>query len=511
MNKKQKKAGFVPTPQYSARKAAAQAAGRAKGAAKYNIFRKKLMTAAKKGVNQVTHEQLVKAVETNSLPKLGSILGEGVKNIGTEHLAPIILKEFPKLGSLGAVKGADKIAEIVLTRTRQAGKQRVSVLQTHGGMADTSDMQMGKSYYLKDHIKAFKTEALIQSEKSNKKNKIFTYQPVNNRSGRDYFQHGLNCKGLCGWNLDLVNVSASTWSNESGVTTSAYPLTWGTRDYEQLLTSGPIALPTSELSDTSQDMYFPISSGHMEFRLINSNRFIPITVKVYVLRLRTGVGSTSTESSPVKAWVGTNEGIQTPNAMDNAYYMHRSESTNIGDDFLDEISVLTDTSPNLSSNFKASYEVIKIHSIDLESQDQLFYHFGFDFSKPQSVKEIWERKVDQIGAYTNDYSLMISFQGKGGIVVPRESGGDGLPIYSKSLFSRVRVDVRKYGIVAYKSLVDGLTADYAASSVYVPNLDDKLVTASYSQLSTSSGADGTYYIPVWTDRSKQDGGGISTE
>lgn len=365
--------------------------------------------------------------------------------------------------------------------------------------------------------------------------------------GQLYYVSGFNCKGFVQPAESFPLLGTSPTANPAPQiarpTTAAndYSMFFNTSDYYNAMSQCTGTMPTGNAIDLDggdglRDAFYALKSIRLEVEMMNANSFYPVTVKVFVLRALTDLGSSRT---PVNQYVGTEVpdypksqlGYRGKAPVAFAMYASNADLTNTGSGtatatltYQNQMSVLPQVTPAMSQLFKREYEIVDVTRIKLDPLESLTYVLEKQIPKPTSLREIQYRRHYSHYVKSGDYGLMIEFQGADCIAVP-----DGCPSKTRDASttigepvmglapSKLRVDTKK-SIQVCAAAVDSTLNDIEAldsgqatwiyQTNFAPSIDTRVATFDYNNLVTTP-ALGKFVLPVYTDETKQYGGGIA--
>ena len=369
-------------------------------------------------------------------------------------------------------------------------------------------------------------------------NVITDVLPVQWRS-QFYFQSGFNCKGYLYPNATFPQLSAGdaypTANLPRSTNLNGYPLAFTVMDYWNVMCQSCGELPLlstdnkNNWSDT--DMYYAIRSMKMEMELINSNAFYPCTVKIYVLR---SIGFRSDTDSPVKLLLSTaNPTTSYSSGINPLYKKYRTDATITngltGDDlesvsYVAEESVLPQVMPSMSTNFKERWKIVAVDTVTLNPMDAINYVLEKQIPHPTSFRYINKIRTQSVAVDKGDYAMMVEFQGATSLAVPQKCTTDTGQTINETVMglapTRLRVQVKKSAMVSAPAMnstlndVKAISTDRQTTWINQKNIatgiDTQQVTFAYSKLASTPGTDDTYTLPVYTDETKQYGGGLTS-
>lgn len=501
----------------------------------------KRMPSEKMGPNQKSHHEIVGSVLKDSLGKLSSIYKQTTANAALMSALGPLIAYYAKQ-HVPAEKLMQLLAERFMPRAYGALDSDAGVLRSFGAHAEaTTGSETRQIVYHREHMHCIRNkEFLTVIEESNKAEKIFVWRENEPNYETYYSQSGLNCKGYVSYGRTLYAEPAATqgsWTydsfsrNTSGGTFAGYtyyPLGWDNMDdtiaLSQMAQIAVLPTPNAWLDQAltgtyeNQDVYFPIVSRHIELTLLNANSLIPGIVKIYLLKRKTDCVSGLTGDTPVSSLLGPvpASGVVNPptDAVIRKQYITRNSTSRV------ESTVHLDVFPALSATFKENYKIVKVDSFELEAAGRIQYEFQQDLPGLTSGREIAFRRDKGIGASTDEYCLLIEFQGTPGVAVGIKKTGDNPPTrgdawLSKARPMRLRVDCNKYVKVAWNarkgSMTDTSYVNELRSST--PEINTALPVfeyGKYEQGLLSTAVEGDFFCPVETDVSVNYGAPISS-
>ena len=500
---------------------------RVRGKSVSKTSKTKRLPAARMGPNQKSHSELVSSVFKNSLSKLTSIYKQTTSNAAFMSAVGPLLAYYAKQ-HMPAEKLMQLLQERFMPRAYGPLDSDAGVLRSFGAHSEAvTGSETKQVLYHREHLRCIRSkEFQTVIEESNRAEKIFVWRE-NSPTYETYFSDtGLNCKGYVSYGRQLYVESGTqmnNWTYDSftrNSTTSAqnyyyYPLGWDNMDdtiaLSQMADISVLPSPTSWLdqaingADMNKDVYFPIISRHIELTLLNANSLIPGLVKIYLLKRKTDCIAGLQGDTPVSSLVGSLPTTTNPptDAVVNKNYITRNTSSK------NEVSVHLDVFPGLSATFKENYKIVKVDSFELEAGGRIQYEFQQDMPSLSSAREIAFRRDKGIGAATNEYCLLIEFQGTPGVAVNinKAAGEDptkGVTWTAQARPMRLRVDCNKYVKVAWNaregSMTDVTYVNQLRSST--PEINTSLPVRTYTQYRQGlldNAVANDFYCPVETD------------
>ena len=369
-------------------------------------------------------------------------------------------------------------------------------------------------------------------------NVITDVLPVQWRS-QFYFQSGFNCKGYLYPNAQFAALdSGESYPTADIPKTSGfntYPLAFTTTDYWNVMcqSCGDLPLLTTDnknyWSDT--DMYYAIRSMKMEMELINSNAFYPCTAKIYTLKALTRL---TTSDAPVKLLLGTaSPTTGYKSGLNPLYKKYRTDVTLTngltgGDaqsiSYVAEESVLPQVMPSMAVNWKDKYKIVAVDTITLNPMDSIVYELEKQIPHPTSFRHVEKLRTQGVSVDSGDYLLMVEFQGATALAVPENCTTDLGQTINETVMglapTRLRVQVKKTSMVSAPAMnstlndVKAVSTDSQSTWINQKNIatsiDTQQVTFAYSKLANAPGTSDTFTLPVYTDETKQYGGGLTS-
>jgi len=253
-----------------------------------------------------------------------------------------------------------------------------------------------------------------------------------------------------------------------------------------------------------EDYFFPIQSFSMDFRITNTDAFLPCMVKIYVLKAKNDLPN----SAPQVQWFNDPSLTQDVNKMSNNYINYWVPETITGctGTPITSKNIAPQATPLMSQDFKDCYEILKVHNQKLGPSDSLEYSMVKHYSKCISAQEYNKLADDNIRTKAGSIHYMIEFQG---LPCPyyktTAAGAVDYSAMAHSSFAKIRVTSNKYfthsmPVTNAQSLFLPTGTNYSQNFVSAKRRPLSLYsdTAPYSSFASNTSAASAYVIPLAT-------------
>lgn len=380
------------------------------------------------------NERLASTISSKGNP---AKFGEAMSGKGSSGELSTQIKRGPRMAnvslkhSLGLNPGAmmspkaTALATKVLPRLYGWGPSKAGKMQQHAGQAESASGNMRhKNYFINCNFSGFRSpefqKTLDKYKHATKHLQPFTLSPGD--QGKAYWNASPNTKSLCSYNtMPTSIIDATGWKNFYGpggsnhASPTVFPFSWNAVDEEAITAMDPNrpAWATATTMSGDRDVLYPVVSRHMRYMFQNSNAYLPLKLKIYLLRVKSLV---TLPQQPTTAWVGTTgPGTQDPGYMDVDQYIRRVEDpTLFTGNWIKEQAVTLGAFPGLSQVFKEMFYIENVYQQTLEPSDTLQFNMNFESSSPLKLSDVVAMKKNILNkSYSTHcpYTIMVEFQG----------------------------------------------------------------------------------------------------
>jgi len=353
-----------------------------------------------------------------------------------------------------------------------------------------------------------------------------------------FFTSSLNAKSVLQWESDPTS-SGTDWDLPDYTYPLRYPMSWGVRDDEYLVTcdtSLPAYVGTQGLGGTGQvasgdfTYNYPVVSRHADYQFFNSNAYNELRLKIYLVRPKSGADLAFIDSQPAQAWFAPTDNLDSqPTGSMNAKYKYEPTTAPASElftsisgttlEWLQETPINLNAYPSLSKNFSATWDIVDVSTCTLCPYGSLNISMEAMATKMLTARDVINQKegrTTKVVSRHMPFALMVEFQGQNGLMVPYVASGqnvvEGNPQLIDAVPSKLRFMHRKYAKVAYNNFNAGAGVwDGSASlAVQTAGIGGKNTSTSLPErnvlpydLMITKGEDaepGDFYIPIYTDQ-----------
>lgn len=476
----------------------------------------------------------------------GGVITPGtLASMGTTAIASMLVGRIIDGVSSGIYRSYGKLPEGPVKMPKMPGRtggpsslpKDAKIVPTEQGMgaivgqrdADSVDYQNIRTYRVTDTFHdGDKSASLILARKLYKSTTVTYYSTEKNANSKLYAYSGLNCKGIVYpfqampgaiAYLDIDQVSDSNTTSPLNNTAGMFGESSIDRALmlqRSLLANANTGILTEmpPLAAGDIDYYFPIQSWESKIRMTNTNRYLPLDLKVYLVQC-----ITDTSLGPVDVWYPRLAAANDSERMNFQYVTPAPTDESVPQAGGGVTTVRTGSyihpqaTPGMSTKFKKTYKILKVRSMHLKASETLEYTIKRHYSKPMSAQTYNEGARRGFSRHVGDLDVMIEFQGKR--VAYFKTNATATQEYSSVAhcgFAKLRYTVEKKFTHSFP-ISSGLGLYNPASSTYTPSFigtkQMPLVlysdTAAYSSLSTNTATlvANTYYVPIVTDNTTQ--------
>lgn len=383
-------------------------------------------------MKQSQNEHLASTISSKGNP---AKFGEAMSGKSSSGELATQIKRGPRMAnvsvktSLGLNPGAmmspkaTALATKVLPRLYGWGPSKAGKMQQHAGSAESASGNMRhKNYFIDCNFSGFRSpefqKTLDKYKHATKHLQPFTLSPAD--QGKAYWNASPNTKSLVTYN-NMPSVDATGWRNFYGgggtahAQPTVFPFSWSALDEEAITAMDPNRpdWATATAMSGNRDVNYPVVSRHMRYMFQNSNAYLPLKIKIYLLRVKSLV---TLPQQPTTAWVGASgAGTQSPGCMDVDQYIRQvTDSTLYTGTWIKERAVTLGAFPGLSKVFKEMFYIENVYQQTLEPSDTLQFNMNFDSSSPLNLSDVVSMKKNILNkSYSMHcpYTIMVEFQG----------------------------------------------------------------------------------------------------
>jgi len=302
------------------------------------------------------------------------------------------------------------------------------------------------------------------------------YSTLKSVVNRLYAYSGLNSKGIV-WPYDSLAVAPSYSTID---TMSDTQLNGSMSIFGESLADEALMLKKSLLGNIGTeavltdmpplgagdiDYYYPVQSFKNVLSITNTNTYMAVKLKIYVLQARR-----DTAYGPQELWFGRTAGGTSRMNYNYVTTQKQEPIAGLGPDPYTEVTIHPQAYPGLSESFKEAYKILSVRTFVLKASDMLEFTLEHHFAQALSAGLYNGRKSSGYARVAGHLDLMIEFQG---MPTPyAKTGATANTIAYSAMaacgFSKIRYTVDKYFTHSFP-ISNGLGLYNPTSSQYTPS------------------------------------------